>query len=270
MIHKNLIKVSKFLSENYINIHNKILFLITKILVQIIKFKKVYIFNIITKFFYLGNFCYSYYNVKLYDPQFNDPTFRYCNGGAYGNFYYYYLKKIKYKFQFIDIGANIGIYSLISSRNSECLKIDSFEPNLKIYDNLKHNLSKINYAYAHNLAVSDSVGQLKFYIDPKSSGSSKIDKKKFNASIETINRDFLKKLIIKDVKINIKIDVEGHEYLVLKEIMHSFNFDQIYSIYVEIENNETKHKDIKNLLNGFKLIYTEKLKKRSNCLFEKK
>lgn len=270
MIHRILLNTSQSFSKNYINIHNKILFLITKILVQIIRFKKVYIFNIITKFFYLGNFCYSYYNVRLYNPEFKDPTFRYCNGGAYGNFYYYYLKNLKNKFQFIDVGANIGIYSLISSRNSECLKIDSFEPNLKIYNNLKLNLSKINYAYAHNLAISDTVGQLNFYIDPNSSGSSKINEKKFNTSITTINRDFLKKLVLKNIKINIKIDVEGHEYLVLNEIMNSFNHDQIYSIYVEIENNEKNYEDIKNLLNGFRLIYTEKLKKKSNCLFEKK
>jgi len=270
MIYRVLVNIFHILSKNYINLHNKILFLSTKIFVQIIKFKKVYIFNTITKLFHLGNFCYSYYNVKLYNPDFNDPTFRYCNGGAYGNFYYYYLKKIKHKFQFIDIGANIGIYSLISSKNSECLKIDSFEPNSKIYNNLKFNLSEINYAYAHNLAISDSVGQLNFYIDPESSGSSKIDKKKFNSTITTINRDFLKKLILRDIKINIKIDVEGHEYLVLNEIMHSFNLDQIYSIYIEIENNEKNYEDIKNLLNGFTLIYTEKLKKKSNCLFEKK
>jgi FkbM family methyltransferase len=270
MIFKILVKPYMFLISNYIHIHNRILFLIIKVLVKLIKYKKVYIFNLLTRFFYLGNFCYSYYNVKLYNPKFTDPTFRYCNGGAYGDFYFNYLKKIKNKFQFIDIGANIGIYSLISSTNSSCLKIDSFEPIYEIYNNLRLNLSKIDFAHAHNFAVSDLEGQLKFYINPKSSGSSKIDQERFNIRIASVNSIFLKKLIFKDLKINIKIDVEGYEYLVLKEIINSFDLDKIQSIYVEIEDDQIKYKNIINLLKDFKLSYVEKLKKKSNCLFEKK
>ena len=121
----------------YINFHNKILFIILKLFISVIKFKKVYIFNTLTKFFYVGNFCYSFYNVKLFNPNFKDPTFRYCNGGAYGNFYSKYLTNQNFFFHFIDVGANIGIYSLIASKNNNCIKIDAFEPNPIIYKNLK-------------------------------------------------------------------------------------------------------------------------------------
>ena len=58
--------------------------------------------------------------------------------------------------------------------------------------------------------------------------------------------------------------------MVLKEIINSFDLDKIQSIYVEIEDDQIKYKNIINLLKDFKLSYVEKLKKKSNCLFEKK
>ena len=36
--------------------------------------------------------------------------------------------------------------------------------------------------------------------------------------------------------LEVKIDVEGHEEIVLDEILNTFNMDAINSIYIEIEN----------------------------------
>ena len=237
---------------------------------SIIRYKKVYIFNTLTKFFYVGNFCYSFYNVKLFNPNFKDPTFRYCNGGAYGNFYSNYLNKLKKKFHYIDIGANIGIYSLIASKNNKCIKIDAFEPNPAIYKNLKKNLSHLYYANSNEVAITNKFGEIKFYIDLKSSGSSQIDNPKSNLKINAVNRDFLKLLINKDQFINIKIDVEGHEHIVLDEIINSFDLKKINSIYIEIANDKVVLNNYVHKLKEFKLIYFKNSKKRCDCLFENK
>ena len=269
MSKKNITTFSRVL-KFYIDCHNKILFIILTLFISIIKYKKVYIFNTLTEFFHVGNFCYSYYKVKLYNPNFNDPTFRYCNGGAYGNFYSDYLSKLKKNFHYIDIGANIGIYSLIASNNNKCVKIDAFEPNPKVFNQLEINLSHLTYAKLSNVAISNNFGEINFYIDSKSSGSSQIDNLNPNLKIKAINRDSLRKIINSNEIVNIKIDVEGHELVVLEEIINTINFSKINSIYVEIANDkEILDKYVKKL-EKFNLIYYNSTKKRLDCLFENK
>lgn len=269
MSKKDSVFIYKFI-RSYINFHNKLLFKALRLLTSIIKFKGVYIFNTLTKFLYIGDFCYSFYNVRLFNPNFNDPTFRYCNGGAYGKFYSDYLETLKEKFHFIDIGANIGIYSLIASKNKNCFRIDAFEPNPKVFNQLEKNLSHLIYAKPSNVAVSNNFGEINFYIDAKSSGSSQIDNLNPNLKIKAINRDSLRKIINSNEIVNIKIDVEGHELVVLEEIINTINFSKINSIYVEIANDkEILDKYVKKL-EKFNLIYFSSTKKRSDCLFENK
>ena len=254
----------------YINFHNKILFIILKLFISVIKFKKVYIFNTLTKFFYVGNFCYSFYNVKLFNPNFKDPTFRYCNGGAYGNFYSKYLNNQNFFFHFIDVGANIGIYSLIASKNNNCIKIDAFEPNPLIYKNLKKNLSHLNYATSNQVAITNKSEVINFYINPKSSGSSQINNSTSNLKINAINGASLKKIISSNEIVNIKIDVEGHELIVLEEIINIIDLKKINSIYIEIANDKKILNNYIKKLKDFNLIYFNSTKKRSDCLFENK
>ena len=268
MSKNNIVTINRIF-KFYTHFHNKILFIILRLFTSIIKYKKVYIFNTLTKFFYVGSFCYSFYNVKLFNPNFKDPTFRYCNGGAYGDFYSDYLNKLKMKFHYIDIGANIGIYSLIASKNDNCIKIDAFEPNPIIFKNLKKNLSHLNYATPNEFAITNKFGEIEFYVDPKSSGSSQIDSLKFNLKIKSVNGDFIKKKINKDYIINIKIDVEGHENVVLEEIISKINLNKINSIYIEIANDKKILDDYIIKLKEFELIYYKKSKKRCDCLFEK-
>ena len=196
MSKKSIVTINRIF-EFYAHFHNKILSIILRLFTSIIKYKKVYIFNTLTEFFHIGNFCYSFYNVKLFNPNFMDPTFRYCNGGAYGNFYSNYLSNLKTKFHYIDIGSNIGVYSLIASKNDNCIKIDAFEPNPKIFLNLKKNLSHLNYATPNEFAITNKFGEIEFYVDPKSSGSSQIDNFKSNFKIKAENGDFIKKKLIR-------------------------------------------------------------------------
>jgi hypothetical protein len=81
----------------------------------------------------------SYYGVKL-SPNFGDQTFKYCIRGDYGDFLSNYIRSIKFDFVFIDIGANQGLYSIISNQNLFCRKIYSIEPQKKIISILKKTL----------------------------------------------------------------------------------------------------------------------------------
>lgn len=138
---------------------------------------------------------------------------------------------------FVDIGANIGVYSLIASE-SKSANIFSFEPHPYTYkllnDNVKLNARK--NIQTINCALSNKNGTVSFSNLPGSS---------FNKIIqETENSNLLKVESIRfsDFVINTeivpeitKIDVEGFEYDVLlgaKEIL-----EKVSIIIVEISDN---------------------------------
>ena len=66
---------------------------------------------------------------------------------------------------FVDVGANIGYYTKIAS--SLCGpkgKVLSFEPLPRAYHLLKTNTRKLENTIIHQCALSDSIGNEKFYI----------------------------------------------------------------------------------------------------------
>ena len=66
----------------------------------------------------------SVYNINLL---FNDDsTFSYSLDGAYGNLIFDQIKKLNKGDLFIDIGANQGLFSILSSKVGA--KVLSFEP----------------------------------------------------------------------------------------------------------------------------------------------
>ena len=160
---KKVTRINQSAFNRYVFFHNKFLFLIAKYLTNFIEFKRVYIFNILTRYFYVGNFCFSYYGVKLFYPNFKDPTFRYCNGGAYGDKYSNFLKTLSERYYFIDVGANIGIYSLISSQNNNCKKVIAFEPQQLMSQclNTSLTLNNITNVDVYNIAISNESGWAK-------------------------------------------------------------------------------------------------------------
>jgi FkbM family methyltransferase len=146
---------------------------------------------------------------------------------------------------FIDIGANIGLYSLIASPivgNSG--KVISFEPAPKTYARLKENikLNNLTNISALNLGLSDSEGHLQLNISESGYEAwntfaptiSERFKTSELAAVSTIDSQFsgIDKSLIKFVK----IDVEGWEKYVL---LGGVDLFKNYSPIVMIEFTET-------------------------------
>lgn len=120
---------------------------------------------------------------------------------------------------FMDIGANIGIYSLIASYRSRA-KVVSIEPHPFTYKLLVENISlnSLNGRIKpYQIAFSNSIAQVYFTDNPGSSVNKIVNEDTKNPNkikISTTTGDaFCKQnLIIPDV---IKIDVEGHENSVI-------------------------------------------------------
>jgi len=124
---------------------------------------------------------------------------------------------------FIDVGANIGLFSLVASAIiGESGKVYAFEPYSKNFDKLRHHveLNQIANVIAERQAVSDKIG----WIDIKANEvddndgmiSAYVDTFTSSETVPTIDLDsYIKDNIKRPIRF-VKLDVEGGEYLALK------------------------------------------------------
>ncbi len=120
---------------------------------------------------------------------------------------------------FIDIGANIGYFSLLAStlvgQNGQVI---SFEPIAKIAKQFTESITYNNFQniLVKNIALGDRKNTLQLSIVPGNIGGSSLVKKNTSGIYETVNVSTLDDELPSSKKIDlIKIDVEGYEYEVL-------------------------------------------------------
>ncbi len=123
----------------------------------------------------------------------------------------------------LDIGGNLGQFSITFARLHKNAQIDVFEPNPIIFKMLKRNASNLSKLRLFNYGIADGKTTQEMYFEPGRSGIGSFVKE--NAG----NKEKLKKITIKttnDIPAItkrgrydlIKIDVEGFEYEVLKRL----------------------------------------------------
>ena len=228
---------------------NYLILLISKFFYNFFPLGKTRIFNLIIKLS-IKNWKYSYYNVKITNQNFNDLTYRLSLGGGYGKYYSNYLKKISHKFIFLDIGSNLGIFSLISNSNKNCKYIYAFDPLPKIKKVILENFRLNNVrGKFFNIGIYKKNIKKKLYISKKDSGSSSLIKgikPQDYIKVQLKNSTFFKKKIsnLEKKKIIIKIDAEGVEYDIIEELKKTNILDNTFSIFLEIKapNVEFKKK----------------------------
>jgi FkbM family methyltransferase len=121
---------------------------------------------------------------------------------------------------FIDVGANIGYYSLIAAKAvGHHGKVICFEPLDRNYKCLKENLELNNFSniITINKALSFQSDVLKLHFDPteKNAGMAQVNEGgSFSIEAITLDHYFINQNAL-DVHC-IKIDIEGHEYEALQ------------------------------------------------------
>ena len=160
----------------------------------------------------------------------------------------------------VDLGGNIGTFSIPFAKSFKQSKIFTFEPDADNYKILLQNIKLNSASQVHpiNLAISDYKGEgyLKkenlgtdaYQLDPKS--------KITNCLVTTLPLAMLSKKI-KKIDL-LKIDIEGAEYNIL---LHKQSFDYIkknaHYIFMEYHNIDSHHNYslIKNLIEkNFKIL----------------
>lgn len=146
------------------------------------------------------------------------------------------MARIKNVKTVVDVGANVGFFSLMIRNLFPKAKIYSFEPVPKVYSCLHLNLEKDERAKAYNFAVTNKTGKGKMLFDEQNSAVSKITS---NGNV-TVNMvaldDFTSKNNILKVDI-LKIDTEGHESQVLEAAKKTLSITKYLMIEINLERN---------------------------------
>ena len=180
----------------------------------------------------------------------------------------------------IDVGANKGQTIDLFINIYDSYEIYAFEPNKKLYYELKKKFFKYKNIHLQNAGVSEKRGELIFnenILDETSSFEdinlnseyafkkakilgvkiNELVKDSYLSEVITLH-DFILEQQLKAIDI-LKIDVEGHELKVLKGLFKTRLKNRINYIQIESHNDDmypNKMKEINKLLtlNNFKLL----------------
>jgi FkbM family methyltransferase len=178
-----------------------------------------------------------------------------------------WLSLIKEGSVILDIGANIGYYSLLSSKIDN-VKIHAFEPDQRNRERLDYHI-KINNANNISLyskALSDSKGQSHFISHSDDNwGMSHISSEGKGDLINTSTIDsFVKEKYIGKIDI-IKIDTEGHELNVVKGGNLTIERDKpVFAIEVSEKNRISLELFFKNINYDFLEVSAKGFRKTKN------
>ncbi|MCK5306489.1 MAG: FkbM family methyltransferase [Candidatus Omnitrophica bacterium] len=220
---------------------------------------------------------------KLYEP----PTTKYIN------------TNLREGEIFIDIGANVGYYTLLTAKIvGPSGKVYAFEPEVKNFLALKTNLSinNIKNAMCYQKAVADRVGTMKLNLNPLNKGGHSLNQfeqysgdasksytlqeikvlypnAKFQQEVSVITMDeFLSQMIdssfdFSDISL-IKVDVEGAEVNVLRGMQMLLSLDRAPKIICEVSSKNCE--EINSILAkfGFKVFNLSNNGQPMECMLE--
>jgi FkbM family methyltransferase len=139
---------------------------------------------------------------------------------------------------FIDIGANIGLFSSTISRCKKIipgLEIYAFEANPETYQRLKINAEKHDFQ-AVNIALSNMEGELNFLDGAVSHVFTTVENSsRYNLTnkIIQVKCKRLDQFVFPGQPIVLKIDVEGQELNVLEGAKKLFECQRIKAVYLD-------------------------------------
>lgn len=150
----------------------------------------------------------------------------------------------------LDLGANIGAFSLLVYNRNKNSRIFAFEPDIDNLEIIKKNI-ELNKASAKikvfPLAVADTIGKKEFFLS-KDAYAHSFEKDQVSATLSgsTIVESITIERILQDNNIDrvdlIKIDIEGSEFSVLYNLP-DYVYDKIKCIVLEIHKSQKYNKD---------------------------
>ncbi len=166
----------------------------------------------------------------------------------------------------LDIGANIGYYSLMMLKLiGDKGKLIAVEPSPSNIEILKKNLLLNNFqdVEVHNGAISDENSIKKFFLSEMSNLNTLnyTDKKSLNLTGKTIDvKTFTVPEIIDDRDLNlIRMDVEGHEVEVLNGLIPNIGSNNLYPSII-FETHRSRYNNEHSMENTLKKLFAKNYK----------
>ena len=173
---------------------------------------------------------------------------------------------IKPEMTVLDIGANIGYYSLMMleliGNKGKLIAVEPSPSNIEI---LRKNLllNKYNDIEVHNAAISDENGTKKFFLSEMSNLNTLnyTEKKSLNLTGETIN---VKTLTVPQIMEGrnldlIRMDVEGHEVEVLNGLIPNIGVNNLYPSII-FETHRSRYNNEHSMENTLKNLFAKNYK----------
>jgi FkbM family methyltransferase len=209
-----------------------------------------------------------------------DRTFDLCLTG-YGPFVADAIAAHDREFLFLDIGANLGLFSLLADRHPLCREVVAFEPLPSIFRNLTANImrNKAGKIRAFRAAVLETgAAKVSLSFNPRHSGLSRVlaDRRQGTITAPVVNGERLAALIPTwPSSILAKLDVEGAEIETLAAVRAAPFYPAVLDVIVEIsERNlgaERKAELLRSLAaDGFTLVLRDGPEEHYDALYRRR
>ena len=157
---------------------------------------------------------------------------------------------------FVDVGANIGVYSIALATHCVGIGVLSFEPVVRNYNQLCANVfvNGLNHVVTPvNQALSNTNAAVSIQIDPTSTGVSCIEHESTEVERSSYSENEQIQCVVFDDeysyvnrKMFVKIDVEGHEIQVIQGMQNTLKHNSVI-LQVEILSDESNEEIVKIL-----------------------
>jgi len=164
-------------------------------------------------------------------------------------------KRLAHAHNVFDVGANVGVWTVLMSKFNPSARVHSFEPNSATFNLLEVNVKENRCANVTliNAAASDREGTILFQVPPNASIFGRIvpteqpiddDARFLNAQASEVLglrlADYCRRAGIAMIDF-MKMDIEGHELAALRGLEPFLSERRVRSMYVEtIETNHTR------------------------------
>ncbi len=164
-----------------------------------------------------------------------------------------YIKRAIGKYDHcVDIGANLGYYTLLEARKATDGTVYAFEPDSGNFSLLQRNmiLNNVKNVIISDKAIADISGSKTFYLYPRRNWSS------FN---DRIGVKYFKKIVVETVKLDrlykqigkvnfIRMDVEGYEVKIIEGAKKLLKESTDLTLAIEIHPHLNSEKNLMQML----------------------
>jgi len=206
-------------------------------------------------------------NYELITNKFDFRSYK-INSGRQNHKISFLVKYLK-KGHFFDIGSNYGEFSIVLQKTQHA--VYAFEPNRYVFNCLNETSKNFTNMKVFNKAVSNVEGKTLIKNKFLNSGGTSIENKNLHKKLysfqdfissfnlpEIVKTIELKSFIENELKneneiINIKIDVEGHETIILENILSYKNLtkNKIFIMYENFNHHISDKNKLLDILKEF-------------------